>query len=50
MRENLDAFDDFSDEEIWSVLSEVQMDKKVNEFPLKLYEVISESNNVFSVG
>ena len=51
MRENLDPFNEKSDEEIWKVLREVQLDETV-EKDLKqgLMTVVTESNTLFSVG
>jgi len=51
VRENLDPFNEKSDEEIWNVLKEVQLDETV-EKDLKqgLMTVVTESNTLFSVG
>lgn len=39
-----------TDEEIWKVLAEVQIDSKIREHPDHLDRVINDSNTVFSVG
>lgn len=46
----MNVFVERSDEEIWQVLREVQMDRKVREMPGQLDAEISDSNTVFSVG
>jgi ATP-binding cassette subfamily C (CFTR/MRP) protein 4 len=50
VRENLDVFGKRTDDEIWEVLREVQMDAKIREHPDELDQIISDSNTVLSVG
>ena len=40
VRENLDPFSHYSDQEIWAALANVQLKEVVNSFPLKLKESI----------
>ena len=40
VRENLDPFSHYSDEEIWAALADVQLKEVVYSFPLKLKESI----------
>jgi ABC-type multidrug transport system fused ATPase/permease subunit len=46
----MDVFGERTDEEIWEVLREVQMDVKIREHPEELDQIISDSNTVLSVG
>ena len=51
MRENLDPFQEKSDEEVWQVLREVQLAKTVEQdFKDGLMTLVTESTGLFSVG
>lgn len=50
MRENLDPFQEKTDEEIWQVLREVKLDVTVKELSSGLMTPVAESSNIFSVG
>lgn len=50
IRENLDPFAERTAEELWSVLDQVQMSDYVRSLKDQLDTVVSESNNIFSVG
>ena len=50
IRENLDPFSIYSDDEIWSVLEDLQLKDYVESFELKLMTDLSNSGNIFSVG
>lgn len=50
LRKNLDPFDDYSDEQIWATLEEVQLKNAVLEMPGKLQFQLSESGGNLSVG
>lgn len=50
IRKNLDPFDEYSDEELWNSLEEVELKKVVAELPLGLNYAVSESGSNFSVG
>ncbi|XP_033954626.1 ATP-binding cassette sub-family C member 4-like [Pseudochaenichthys georgianus] len=50
MRKNLDPFGQYSDEDLWRALEEVQLKSVVEELPRKLETVLAESGSNFSVG
>lgn len=50
VRENLDPFNFFSDEQVIDALNDVQMMKAVNDLPLGLNSPVAESGLNFSVG
>jgi ABC-type multidrug transport system fused ATPase/permease subunit len=50
IRFNLDPFDSFSDEELWSVLECVHMKETILSLPNGLLEAVSEGGENFSVG
>uniref|UniRef100_H3CYA7 Multidrug resistance-associated protein 4 n=1 Tax=Tetraodon nigroviridis TaxID=99883 RepID=H3CYA7_TETNG len=50
VRKNLDPFDKHTDEDLWTVLEEVQLKSVVEDLPGKLETVLAESGSNFSVG
>lgn len=50
IRQNLDPFTEKKDSDIWTILKEVNLFDHVNKMQDKLDTVVSESNNLFSVG
>lgn len=50
MRYNLDPFDEYSDDKLWSALEEVKLKEAVNDMPGGLQGRITESGSNFSVG
>lgn len=50
IRENLDPFLIYSDNEIWNVLEDLQLKKYIESLDDKLMTDLSEHGNVFSVG
>jgi len=50
LRKNLDPFDEYTDEQIWNSLEEVQMKNTVQSFNKKLLAEITESGSNLSVG
>lgn len=50
MRYNLDPFDEYSDEKLWSALRDVHLHSVVSEMPAGLGSKISEGGSNFSVG
>lgn len=50
MRENLDPFDTYSDDDIWAVLDDVQMTKAIKELSGGLNALVAEGGSNFSVG
>ena len=50
IRQNLDPFIEKSDQDIWSILKEVNLFDHINNMTDKLDTIVSESNNLFSVG
>ncbi|KAJ8042431.1 Multidrug resistance-associated protein 4 [Holothuria leucospilota] len=50
LRRNLDPFDEYTDDEIWSSLQEVQLQDKVQQEPNKLDMLVAEGGSNFSVG
>ncbi len=50
IRFNLDPFDEHTDEEIWSVLEEINLQTHVESLPLKLLELVADGGENFSVG
>ena len=50
LRFNLDPFDQFTDEEIWGVLEDVQMKQTVKDMPFQLQAEITEDGDNLSVG
>uniref|UniRef100_A0A8C4XY13 Multidrug resistance-associated protein 4 n=1 Tax=Gopherus evgoodei TaxID=1825980 RepID=A0A8C4XY13_9SAUR len=50
MRKNLDPFNEYTDEELWNVLEEVQLKEAVEELPDKMETQLAESGSNFSVG
>lgn len=50
LRKNLDPFDNYTDEQIWATLDEVQLKNTVLEMPGKLEFILSEGGSNLSVG
>jgi ABC-type multidrug transport system fused ATPase/permease subunit len=50
VRFNLDPFDEHSDEEVWEVLTSVNMREHVLSLPNKLQEMVAEGGDNFSAG
>uniref|UniRef100_A0A8C3IQC0 ATP binding cassette subfamily C member 4 (PEL blood group) n=1 Tax=Chrysemys picta bellii TaxID=8478 RepID=A0A8C3IQC0_CHRPI len=50
MRKNLDPFNEYTDEELWNVLEEVQLKEAVEELPDKMETQLAESGSNFSAG
>lgn len=50
MRYNLDPFDDYSDDKLWSALDEVKLKAAILELPHGLFSRISEGGGNFSIG
>lgn len=50
MRYNLDPFDEFADDKLWSALDEVNLKQFISEMPAGLNTKISEGGTNFSVG
>uniref|UniRef100_A0A0K8RTW6 Multidrug resistance-associated protein 4 n=1 Tax=Crotalus horridus TaxID=35024 RepID=A0A0K8RTW6_CROHD len=50
MRKNLDPFNEYSDEDLWTSLEEVQLKEAIEELPDKLETQLAESGSNFSVG
>uniref|UniRef100_A0A8C8S3K0 Multidrug resistance-associated protein 4 n=1 Tax=Pelusios castaneus TaxID=367368 RepID=A0A8C8S3K0_9SAUR len=50
MRKNLDPLSEYTDEELWNVLEEVQLKEAVEELPDKMETQLAESGSNFSVG
>ena len=50
VRENMDPFREYSDEEVWEALADVQLARVVKAFKYELAEPISEGAAAFSVG
>lgn len=50
MRYNLDPFDEYSDDKLWSALDEVKLKDAVRDMPGGLQGRITESGSNFSVG
>ncbi|KAJ7319899.1 hypothetical protein JRQ81_019410, partial [Phrynocephalus forsythii] len=50
MRKNLDPFNEYTDEELWNSLEEVQLKEAIEELPNKLETQLAESGSNFSVG
>ncbi|NXA46167.1 MRP4 protein, partial [Nothocercus julius] len=50
MRKNLDPFNEYTDEELWNVLEEVQLKEVVEDLPNKMETQLAESGSNFSVG
>ena len=50
IRENLDPFQKYSDDEIWSSLKDVQMSQTVHNIPDTLNAIVVDSGSNFSVG
>lgn len=50
MRKNVDPFSNYSDEELWEVLEEVQLKEAVSALPGKLESIMAESGGNLSVG
>lgn len=50
IRENVDPFTEKTDEEVWTVLEEVKLHEHIKKMKEGLQTVVSESNNLFSVG
>ena len=50
VRFNLDPFQDFSVDEIWAVLQDVNMKSHIESLPNKLEEMVSEGGDNFSAG
>lgn len=50
MRKNLDPFDEYSDEVLWSALEQVEMKEAIAELPAGLHTHVSEGGTNYSVG
>jgi ATP-binding cassette subfamily C (CFTR/MRP) protein 2 len=50
VRSNLDPFNQYTDDELWRVLERVHMKDKIQSLPQKLYTVVAENGDNFSVG
>ncbi|XP_077965941.1 ATP-binding cassette sub-family C member 4-like isoform X2 [Styela clava] len=50
MRRNIDLFNNYSDEDLWDALEQVQLKELVESFPLKLNTELAESGSNLSVG
>eukprot|EP00058_Branchiostoma_floridae_P007841 XP_002593329.1 hypothetical protein BRAFLDRAFT_119583 [Branchiostoma floridae] len=50
LRRNLDPFNDFTDQQLWSAIEEVQLKQAVNDLQGKLESEMAESGTNFSVG
>jgi ATP-binding cassette subfamily C (CFTR/MRP) protein 4 len=50
VRENLDPFGEYTDDQIREALEDVQMIETVNEFEMGMHSMVSESGSNFSVG
>lgn len=50
LRKNLDPFDEYTDESIWSALEEVELKSVVSDLPQGLESKMSEGGSNFSVG
>ncbi|NWX88406.1 MRP4 protein, partial [Nothoprocta pentlandii] len=50
MRKNLDPFNEYTDEELWNALEEVQLKELVEDLPSKMETQLAESGSNFSVG
>lgn len=50
MRKNLDPFNEYTDDELWRALEEVELKEAVNDLPCGLDSVMSEGGSNFSVG
>ena len=50
VRYNLDPFHEVEDDELWSVLEEVQLKETISELPLGLDQMLSEGGENFSQG
>jgi len=50
VRYNLDPFSQVSDEELWSVLEQVQLKETISDLPLGLDQIIAEGGENFSQG
>ncbi|KAK4880384.1 hypothetical protein RN001_008530 [Aquatica leii] len=50
MRTNLDPFDEYSDDDLWKALSDVELKDAINELNLGLNSIVQEGGSNFSVG
>ncbi|XP_075419651.1 ATP-binding cassette sub-family C member 4 [Tenrec ecaudatus] len=50
MRKNLDPFNEYTDEELWNALKEVQLKEAIEDLPGKMDTELAESGSNFSVG
>ena len=50
VRFNLDPFDNYSDDQLWQVLDQVEMKTHIASLPNKLSEIVAEGGENFSVG
>ncbi|XP_077976259.1 ATP-binding cassette sub-family C member 4-like [Styela clava] len=50
MRRNIDPFNNYSDEDLWNALEQVQLKEFIESFPMKLNTEIVESGSNLSVG
>lgn len=50
LRKNLDRFDEYSDETLWSALDQVELKNTISEMPNGLHSIVSEGGSNFSVG
>ncbi|XP_040091431.1 multidrug resistance-associated protein 4-like, partial [Oryx dammah] len=50
MRENLDPFNEHTDDELWNALEEVQLKESIESLPAKMNTELAESGLNLSVG
>ncbi|XP_074155461.1 LOW QUALITY PROTEIN: ATP-binding cassette sub-family C member 4 [Sminthopsis crassicaudata] len=50
MRKNLDPFNEYTDEELWNALREVQLKEAIEDLPGKMDTELAEAGSNFSVG
>ncbi|XP_031814417.1 multidrug resistance-associated protein 4 [Sarcophilus harrisii] len=50
MRKNLDPFNEYTDEELWNALKEVQLKEAIEDLPGKMDTELAEAGSNFSVG
>jgi len=50
VRINLDPWEEFSDERIWTVLKQTQLDSYIKTLPARLEADVGEGGSIFSAG
>lgn len=50
LRRNLDPFDEYTDEELWKALEQVELKQTISEMPKNINEIVAESGSNFSIG